>query len=101
MDTPEKLQEAIDGTRPVLVEFYADWCPHCQRMMPVVEQLKTEIGDKAAVFQIDGDKAPDLMRKYHARVYPTWIIFKDGEETWRDSGEKPLSELKDIVDKFV
>ena len=42
MDTPEKLQEAIDGTRPVLVEFYADWCPHCQRMMPVVEQLKTE-----------------------------------------------------------
>ena len=69
MNTAEKLQAAISGeARPVLVEFYADWCPHCQRMMPIVDQLRQEVGGKADIIQIDGDKNPDLMEKYHARV---------------------------------
>ena len=101
MDTTDRLQEAIDSSRPLLLEFYADWCPHCQRMMPVVDQLRSELGDEARIIQIDGDKSPDLMRKFHAEVFPTWILFKDGEETWRDSGEKPLSELKNMIERFV
>jgi thioredoxin len=102
MNTAEKLQAAISGeARPVLVEFYADWCPHCQRMMPIVDQLRQEVGGKADIIQIDGDKNPNLMEKYHARVYPTWILFKDGQEAWRDSGDKPLSELKDMIDRFA
>lgn len=64
MNTAEKLQAAISGeARPVLVEFYADWCPHCQRMMPIVDQLRQEVGGKADIIQIDGDKNPDLMEK--------------------------------------
>lgn len=102
MNTAEKLQAAISGeARPVLVEFYADWCPHCQRMMPIVDQLRQEVGGKADIIQIDGDKNSGLMEKYHARVYPTWILFKDGQEAWRDSGDKPLSELKDMIDRFA
>lgn len=99
MDT-NKLQEALNGTKPVLLEFYADWCPHCQRMMPLVAQLKDEVAGKAEVIQINGDNSPELMRKYHINSYPTWIIFKDGQEAWRDGGEKPLSELKDMIKKF-
>lgn len=99
MDT-NKLQEALNGTKPVLLEFYADWCPHCQRMMPLVAQLKDEVADKAEIIQINGDNSPELMRKYHINSYPTWIIFKDGQEAWRDGGEKPLSELKDMIKKF-
>lgn len=95
-----KLQEALNGTKPVLLEFYADWCPHCQRMMPLVAQLKDEVAGKAEVIQINGDNSPELMRKYHINSYPTWIIFKDGQEAWRDGGEKPLSELKDMIKKF-
>lgn len=101
MDTTTKLQEAIAGTRPVLVEFYADWCPHCQRMMPVMAQLKEEMGDKAVIIQVEGDNNPDLMRKYHVHSYPTFIIFKDGQEAWRDGGEKPLSELTDMIKRFM
>lgn len=90
-----------EQTKPTLVEFYADWCPHCQRMMPIVAQLKEKIGDKANIVQIEGDNNPDLMEKYHVHSYPTWIIFKDGQECWRDGGEKPLSELEDMVNRFI
>lgn len=101
MAVAEQLQNALNGSRPVLVEFYADWCPHCKAMMPIVAKLKEEIGDKAAIIQVEGDQNPDIMDKYHVRSYPTWILFKDGQEAWRDSGEKPLSELKDMIDRFA
>lgn len=101
METATKLQEALEGQKPVLVEFYADWCPHCQRMMPVIDSLRQETGAKAEIIQVNGDQSPDLMRKYHIDSYPTWIIFKDGEEAWRDSGDKPLSELKDMINRFA
>lgn len=101
METATKLQEALGGQKPVLVEFYADWCPHCQRMMPVIDNLRQETGAKAEIIQVNGDQSPDLMRKYHIDSYPTWIIFKDGEEAWRDSGDKPLSELKDMINRFA
>lgn len=101
MDTSVKLQTALSGPRPVLIEFYADWCPHCQRMMPVIDSLRQEIGTVAEIIQINGDRSPDLMRKYHIDSYPTWLIFKDGEEAWRDSGDKPLSELKDMINRFA
>lgn len=100
MNATATLQTALEGSRPVLVEFYADWCPHCQRMMPLVAELKEEVAGKAEIIQVNGDNNPDLMRKYHVNSYPTWIIFKDGQEAWRDGGEKPLSELKDMIRKF-
>lgn len=101
MSTKTTLDAALKSSRPTLAEFYADWCPHCQRMMPVVAQLKREAGDKANIVQIEGDRNPDLMKAYSVTSYPTWIIFVDGQEAWRDGGEKPLSELKDMIDRFV
>lgn len=102
MDTKDTLKAALaDTSKPTLAEFYADWCPHCQKMMPIVAALKREIGDKAYIIQIEGDQNPDLMKKYHVDSYPTWIIFEDGQEGWRDGGEKPLSELKDMIDRFI
>lgn len=101
MSLSEQLQEALNGTKPVLVEFYADWCPHCKAMMPVMEELKKETGYEAVIIQVEGDQNPDIMEKYHVRSYPTFILFKDGQEAWRDSGEKPLSELKDMINRFA
>lgn len=95
------LTADLNMAKPTLVEFYAPWCPHCQRMMPIVEELKQIIGDKANIVQVDGDESPELMDKYHVHSYPTWILFKDGQECWRDGGEKPLSELKDMLDRFI
>lgn len=94
------LSRYLNETKPTLVEFYADWCPHCQRMMPIVAELKEKTGDRANIIQIEGDENPELMQKYHVHSYPTWILFKDGQECWRDGGEKPLSELEDMLHRF-
>lgn len=101
MNAKQQLDVALTGTKPVLVEFYADWCPHCQRMMPIMDELKKEDSGKATIVQIEGDNNPDLMEKYHVTSYPTWILFRDGQEAWRDGGEKPLSELKDMINRFA
>ncbi|MDE6557369.1 MAG: thioredoxin family protein [Duncaniella sp.] len=98
----DNLLETIStSTKPVLVEFYATWCPHCRAMMPVMNRLVDETKEMATVAQIDGDKDEALVEKFHVHSYPTFILFKDGQEAWRDSGEKPYSELKDMIDRFA
>ena len=81
----------------VLVEFYATWCGHCQRMMPIVEQVKKELTGKAEVIQIDVNKEPDTADAQKVEVYPTFILYKDGREVWRDSGEMPAQALLNTV----
>lgn len=84
----------------VLVEFYATWCPHCQRMMPVVEQLRKQIGDRAKIIQLDIDKDSKAADEAGAQSVPTFIIYKDGNEVYRHVGEIPgdqlLSQLESI-----
>lgn len=98
----EQLQQTIaTATVPVLVEFGADWCPHCRNMKPILSRLTADTEGKAKVIEIDGDKDEATVEKYHIHTYPTFILFKDGQEAWRDSGEKPYSELKDMIDRFA
>ena len=89
--------EMTRGAGVVLVEFYATWCGHCQRMMPIVEQVKKELTGKAEVIQIDVDKEPDTADEQKVEVYPTFILYKDGREVWRDSGEMPAQALLNTV----
>ena len=71
----------------VLVEFFATWCPHCQRMMPVVDDVKALLEGQAPVYQFDIDKYGDLATELGVESVPTFIVFKDGEVEWRTSGE--------------
>jgi thioredoxin 1 len=96
-----RLETALRGTKTVLLEFYADWCPHCQRMMPVVERIRSNFGDSLEIVQVEGDRNAKLMASYGADSYPTWIIFKDGKEVWRNAGEKTIHELQDALRRFV
>lgn len=96
----KNIESAINGSKPALLEFYATWCPHCQRMMPVIAELKDEMDDRACIIQIEGDDNPGMMDKFGVKSYPTFILYKDGEEVWRDSGEKSYSELSDMIRRF-
>ena len=79
--------EAINSSKAVLVEFYATWCPHCQKMMPVVEQIKELLNGRANVYQLDIDKNSKLADEEGVTSVPTFIIYKDGESVWRHTGE--------------
>lgn len=86
MDT-EKLNKLKDETGVVMVEFYATWCSHCQRMMPVVEDVKEQVKGHAAVYRFDIDKNQELADRLGAQSIPTFIIYDKGEEVWRHVGE--------------
>ena len=79
--------DIIKSSEVVLVEFYASWCPHCQRMMPIVAQIKELLAGKVDIYQFDIDQNVNLAEAEGADSVPTFIIYKNGEEQWRQSGE--------------
>ena len=77
----------------VLVEFYATWCPHCRRMMPIVDEVEARAKGKATVYRFDIDKNKELADQFKVESLPTFIVFVAGEPVWRAMGEMPESDL--------
>lgn len=93
--------EAVNEAPVVLVEFFATWCPHCQRMMPVMDQLKELLGPSVPVLQIDIDQNPETTAEVRIDGTPTFIIYKNGQELWRHSGEIDGNALLAKVQSFA
>lgn len=79
--------EEIKSAPVVLVEFYASWCPHCQKMMPIVADIKTRLADNLKVLQFDIDKNEDLADQEKVQSIPTFLLYVDGKQVMRESGE--------------
>ena len=94
-----KYSDIISAEPVVLVEFFATWCPHCQRMMPVVEQVKELVGDRARIVQLDIDENQDAAQDADVQSVPTFIVYKDGKEVWRQSGEMEGDFLLSQIEK--
>lgn len=92
---------AINQAPVVLVEFYASWCPHCQRMMPVVEQVKELLGDSVPVIQLDIDENKDAANEAEVESIPTFFVYRDGREEWRHSGEIDGNDLLAKVQSYL
>lgn len=96
-----KYTEAINSTPVVLVEFFATWCGHCQRMAPVVEQIKELLSGKVNVYQIDIDENQNAAQNENVTATPTFIIYRDGKEVWRESGEMDGQFLLDKIQSYL
>jgi thioredoxin 1 len=94
------FQEVINSGKPVLVDFYADWCGPCKMMAPILKQTKDALGEKLTVIKIDVDRNPQAASHYGIQGIPTLILFKNGEIKWRQSGVVQAGELKRVVDQF-
>lgn len=79
--------ELINSGKTVLIEFFASWCPHCQRMMPIVQQIRELLDGKVGVYQFDIDEYKELAEENKVESIPTFIVYRDGKEMWRQSGE--------------
>lgn len=93
--------EAIKSTPVVLVEFYADWCPHCQRMMPVIDQIKELLDGSVDIYQLNIDLNEKLADIEHISSTPTFIIYSGGKQVWRESGEMDGQALLDKIQSFM
>ena len=74
-----KFSELLKTPEPVLVDFSAEWCGPCKQLKPILEQLKSKIGDSAKIIKIDVDKNKSLSVQFQIRSVPTLILFKDGK----------------------
>jgi len=96
-----KFSDIIDTETPVLIDFYATWCGPCQTMMPVLEQLKKDMGDKVKIIKVDVDKNQPLATQFQVRGVPAFLIFKNGKQVWRGAGVQPLNQLKELISKHA
>lgn len=86
-------KELTQSAPVVLVEFYASWCPHCQRMMPVVAAVKEKTAGRVALHQLDIDENDAASQEAGADTIPTFILYVGGKEVWRQSGEMQEADL--------
>ncbi|WP_299355753.1 thioredoxin [Mucilaginibacter sp.] len=95
------FQEIIASEKPVLVDFSAEWCGPCQMMPPILQQLKSNMGDKITIIKIDIDKNPSAANVYKIQSVPTLMIFKQGQTKWRQSGVVQANQLQQIITQYL
>ena len=95
------FKELIDGDKPVVVDFFAEWCGPCKTMKPILDEFKQEVGDKAVVLKIDIDQNPAAAQAYQVRGVPTLAIFKKGQVVWRRSGVMASAQLQEALQPFL
>ena len=96
-----KFSEIINQNQLTLVDFSAEWCGPCKMMKPILNELKTKIGNNATIIKVDVDKSPGAAQEYNIKGVPTLILFKNGEIKWRQSGVIKADSLEQIINKYL
>ena len=89
--------DVLNAERPVLVDFYADWCGPCKNQLQVLENLGPEVADRVDVVKVDIDQEPGLARAYGVRSIPTLMLFKAGKSVGTRVGVTPGQELTELL----
>jgi thioredoxin 1 len=97
----ETFGEIINGEKPVLVDFFAEWCGPCKMMKPILEELHEKMGDDVRIIKVDIDKSPAASSAYNVTSVPTLMLFQKGNILWRQPGVVPAVSLQKIINQFI
>ena len=101
--TPVKVTDAnfdadvLGAEKPVVVDFWAEWCGPCRFIAPALEEIAAELDDKVTIAKLNVDENPDIMMRYGVKSIPTLIMFKNGEPTALQVGAIPKGRLADWI----
>lgn len=95
------FKELIAADKPVLVDFHATWCQPCKVLSPIVEEVKKRMGDRIKVLKIDIDRNQTLAQNLAIQGVPTLIIYRKGEQKWRQSGVLSAEAIIEQLEYFA
>lgn len=93
----KSFNEIINTNPLVLVDFFTEWCGPCKMMKPILEEVKSAVGDAVKIIKIDVDKNIQVAARYQVTGVPTFVLFKNGKPVWRQSGVILPSALRQVI----
>jgi thioredoxin 1 len=94
-------QAVLHADRPVLVEFWAQWCPPCHQLAPILDAIATERTDSLTVVKVNSDESPEIAAAYRVMALPTLVLLHGGEQVWSVVGARPKAKLLREIDEVL
>ena len=99
--TDVNFDELLQGKKPLVIDFWAEWCGPCRLLTPLIEELSKEYKDKISIGKLDVDSNPEICNKYGIRNIPTVLFFKNGEIVDKQVGAVPKNILVDKINAML
>jgi len=101
IDSKELEKQILELKTPIMVEFWSSWCPPCQMIKDILDELENEYEGKVKILKINSDMNADAVSKYGVKGLPGFIFFKNGNEVKREVGAKSKKELQDLLEEVI
>ena len=92
------VSDVLQSDKPVLVDFWAEWCAPCRKVEPVLEEIANEMADQVTIVKLNIDENPETARAYRVMSVPTLTVFKGGEPVQSVAGARPKGDLVRLIE---
>jgi thioredoxin 1 len=97
----ESFNDIIQEDKPVLIDFFAEWCGPCKLMKPILTELRQRLGDKIRILKVDVDKSPVVSSAFDIQSVPTLMLIQNKNIVWRQAGVVQAAQLEKIITQFL